>query len=212
MQLHARKIWIVKETDKIKSKLLFPAVAVLASSPPALYAGNGYGQAAVNGLVSGQAASNQRQPQTVVVEKRMTVHDRTVVHDQNAEKPAKKAVYPVVHVFRVGDIEVNLVFKGNPPADVAVIASYLNIKTKTFSDREIQTMLDKNSDGPAWGSPGVFRDEGNKINYTIWDATKHDDWTIPAIYNATGPNAGVLLIETKAEYFLGQQADENNGI
>jgi hypothetical protein len=58
----------------------------------------------------------------------------------------------------------------------------------------------------------VFRDEGNKINYTIWDATKHDDWTIPAIYNATGPNAGVLLIETKAEYFLGQQADENNGI
>jgi hypothetical protein len=204
----------VKETDKIKSKLLFPAVAVLASSPPALYAGNGYGQAAVNGPISGtiQAALNQRQPQTVVVEKRIAVHDRTVVHDQNAEKPAKKAVYPVVHVFRVGDTEVHLVFKGNPPADVVVVASYLNIKTKTFSDREIQTMLDKNSDGPAWGSPGVFRDEGNKINYTIWDATKHDDWTIPAIYNATGPNAGVLLVETKAEYFLGQQADENNGI
>jgi hypothetical protein len=202
----------VKDTDKIKSKLLFPAVAVLASSPPALYAGNGYGQAAVNGLISGQAALNRRQPQTVVVEKRMADHDRTVVHDQNAEKPAKKAVYPVVHVFRVGDTEVNLVFKGNPPADVAVIASYLNIKTKTFSDREVQTMLDKNSDGPASGSPGVFRDEGNKINYTIWDPTKHDDWTIPAIYNATGPNAGVLLIETKAEYFLGQPADGNNGI
>jgi hypothetical protein len=59
----------VKETDKIKSKLLFPAVAVLALSPPALYAGNGYGQAAVNGLISGtiQAPLNQRQPQTVVV-------------------------------------------------------------------------------------------------------------------------------------------------
>jgi hypothetical protein len=106
----------------------------------------------------------------------------------------------VVTVSLIGDIEVKLVFKGNPPADVVVVASYLGIKTETFSDREIQTMLDKNSDGPASGSPGVFRDEGTKINYTIWDATKHDDWAIPAIYNATGPNAGVLLIETKAEY------------
>ncbi|HXM04222.1 MAG TPA: hypothetical protein VN939_16550 [Chthoniobacterales bacterium] len=46
----------------MKSKLLFPAVAVLASSPTALYAGNGHGQAAVNGLISGtsQAALNQR--------------------------------------------------------------------------------------------------------------------------------------------------------
>jgi len=78
----------------MKSKLLFPAVAVLASSPTALYAGNGFGQAALNGLISGtvQAAVNQRQPppQTVVVEKRVIVHDHTtVVHDQ---MPAKKTV------------------------------------------------------------------------------------------------------------------------
>jgi hypothetical protein len=77
----------------MKSKLVFAAVAVLALSPPVLYAGNGYGQAALNGLISGtiQAAMNQRQPQTVVVEKRVVVHDRTVVHDQ---KPAatKKTV------------------------------------------------------------------------------------------------------------------------
>ncbi len=77
----------------MKSKLVFAAVAALALLPPALYAGDGFGQAALNGLISGtvQAAMNQRQPQTVVVEKRVAVHDRSVVHDQ---KPAatKKAV------------------------------------------------------------------------------------------------------------------------
>jgi|ERR1700722_11463686 len=77
----------------MKRKLVVPIVAVLALSPAALYAG-GFGQAALNGFVSGtvQAVLNrpQPQPQTVVVEKKVIVHDHTtVVHDQ---KPAKKTV------------------------------------------------------------------------------------------------------------------------
>jgi hypothetical protein len=89
----------VKETDKMKTKLLVSAVAVLALSPPALYAGgfgNGFGQAALNGLVSGtvQAAINRPppQPQTVVVEKRVIVHDHTtVVRDPRPTKKVAKA-------------------------------------------------------------------------------------------------------------------------
>jgi hypothetical protein len=56
----------VKETDKMKRKLVVPAVAaVLALSPPALYAGgfgNSFGQAALNGLVSGTV---QAEPSTM---------------------------------------------------------------------------------------------------------------------------------------------------
>jgi hypothetical protein len=122
------------------------------------------------------------------------------------------SVYPEIHVFHVGDIEVHLVFKGIPPADVAVVATYFNKVTKTFGDREIQTMLDKNADGSLWTGPVTYRDQGANTNYTLWNATKHDEWTLRAEYDTTGPNAGVLLIETKAEYFLAQQAEENNGI
>jgi hypothetical protein len=72
----------------VKNKLVLAAVAVLALSPPALYAGNGYGQAVVQGLISGgiQAALNHAQP--VVVEKRTVV----VVHDhKSSTKPVKRS-------------------------------------------------------------------------------------------------------------------------
>jgi hypothetical protein len=82
-------------TNKMKNKLIFAAVAVLALSPPALYAGNGYGEAVVKGLIEGgiQAAMN---PRTVVVEKRVVVHDRQVVHDQKAT--TKKAAVKTTKV------------------------------------------------------------------------------------------------------------------
>jgi hypothetical protein len=90
-----RELWILKGTNKVKSKLGFAAVVALMLSPPVAYAGDGYGKAVVSGVISGiiSAAAQQRQ-QTVVVEKRVVVHDRTVVHERKAatHKDAKVEV------------------------------------------------------------------------------------------------------------------------
>jgi hypothetical protein len=76
----------------MKIELIFGTImAVLALSPPVVFADSGYGNAVVSGLISGIISANaQPRQQTAVVEKRVVVHDRTVVHERNAA-PTHKA-------------------------------------------------------------------------------------------------------------------------
>jgi hypothetical protein len=124
------------------------------------------------------------------------------------------AIYGEVHVFRIGAIEIHLVFEGIPPGDVAVVASYRNLDgTKSFTDRAIQDLLDKNTNGGSeWELPKTYTDLGTKTQYRVWEAYKHAEWTLRAQYDDTGLNAGVLIIQTKAEFYLEQQKEEANGV
>jgi hypothetical protein len=79
-----------------------------------------------------------------------------------------------------------------------------------FDQDEIDSILDKNADGAEWGSPQAFTEEGTK--YTLSFATKRGERVERAEYDQTGDNAGILTIQTKAEYYFGKQLKNIDGV
>jgi hypothetical protein len=115
--------------------------------------------------------------------------------------------YPEIHVFHTNDIEIHIVFRN----ETATLVTYLKtIAKKGFDQDEIDSILDKNADGGEWGSPQAFTDQGTK--YTLSFATKRGEWVERAEYDQTGDNAGMLTIQTKAEYYFGKQLHNIDGV
>jgi hypothetical protein len=119
----------------------------------------------------------------------------------------KNRAYPEIHVFHTNDIEIHIVFRNH----TATLVTYLKtIAKKGFDQDEIDSILDKNADGAEWGSPQAFTEEGTK--YTLSFATKRGERVERAEYDQTGDNAGILTIQTKAEYYFGKQLKNIDGV
>jgi hypothetical protein len=115
--------------------------------------------------------------------------------------------YGEVHVFHVNEIEVHIVFDN----DAAVFVTYRSLSGSGFDQTELDSLLDKNeSIGAEWGSPDNRTERNTK--YTLWFAEKRGEWVTRAEYDQNGNNAGVLMIQTKAEYEHYRQEERNNGV
>jgi hypothetical protein len=114
-------------------------------------------------------------------------------------------LYPQIYNFKVNQIAVTIVFK----SDVSVRESYHRIAG--IEPTEIQALLDKNADnGAVWGLPEKHVD--GSTQYALWYLEQHNDWVARVEYDATGPNHGTLIVQTKAEFYAREQDKKHDGI